>query len=115
MSTSLWGIIVLKDLLNQKAVYFAYAGKNQKGAPSYADPVLINCRWSKTIVNMISPEGDEYTTTLQLLTDTAVTRDSAIVLADTIVGAVVDKNLIIRQVTSTETVSRDEILYSANL
>jgi hypothetical protein len=45
--------------LNQTAVYWARNGFNSEGAPSFDDPVEVDCRWEDRAERFLSPSGEE--------------------------------------------------------
>ena len=102
-------------MLNQTAIYFPLQGINRQGQPTYGTAVQINCRWTHSVQTIVTPEGEEVSTSIQLITDTALARNGSVVLNGVLGTAVPDKNAIIRTVAMGQTISKDETLYSATL
>jgi len=55
--------------MNQKAVYWAPAGPNEFGKPTWENPVEIDCRWTDKQEEFIDPNGEQQMSRAKLIVD----------------------------------------------
>ena len=74
--------IFLEEFLNQTAVYWAKAGVDGYGHPTFSNPVEIKCRWEDTINEVVDASGTTVLSKTKVLVDRDVTVGGVLCLGD---------------------------------
>ena len=74
--------VFLEEFLNQTAVYWAKAGVDNYGNPTFSDPVEISCRWEDVINEVVDASGTTIISKTMVLVDRDVLVGSALRLGE---------------------------------
>jgi len=74
--------IFLEEFLNQTAVYWAKAGVDDYGQPTFSEPIEIRCRWEDVINEVVDASGTTIVSKTKVLVDRNVTLGGALYLGE---------------------------------
>ena len=111
---------IIVKMRRQKAVYWVPGKRLPDGRATWADPVVIDCRWQEDNQVYRGTDGDEHVAAATVYTDRDVELDGALLLSDT--APTTDKNdplkhgaLLIKQFGKIPNLKNTQVLRTAYL